>query len=146
MSAHAELLRNLGDEPDLEVGITTGTEHWRTGQIELRVRGDGEVAIRQRRAGEEHEYGGRLDPDRVRRLGEDLAGDRIDELRDPGGDRKPDDHPVRIRIARDGETLHEGAIRESERWKDDRLDRLVRTYDAIVGEFTDGALPYGKRA
>jgi len=146
VSEHAELLRNLSHEPELEVAISTGTEHWRTGEIELRVRGDGEVAIRQRRAGEEHAYDGRLEPERVRRLGEELAGDGIDELLDSGGDRKPDDHPVRIRIVRDGQTLHEGAIRESDRWKDERLDRLVRTYDALVGEFTDGVLPYGKSA
>jgi hypothetical protein len=144
VSAHAELLRNLPEEPEVEVAITTGTEHWRTGEIELRVRGDGEVVVRQRRAGEEREYDGRLDPERLRRLGAELAGDRIDELRDSGGARKPDDHPVRIRIARNGETLHEGAIRHSDRWKDERLDRLVRTYDALVGELTDGVLPYGR--
>lgn len=144
MSAHADLLRNLADHPDLAVEITMGTEHWRNGEIELQVRGDGEVTIHQHRAGGQRDYGGRIEADRVRRLGEELAADDLGDLRDSGGDRKPDDVPVRIRLARDGETLHDATVRHSDRWRDERLNRVIRRYEELVKELTDGALPHGR--
>ena len=146
MSANDSLIRNLADDPHLAVAITMGVEGWRAGEISLTVRGDGTVAIRQRRAGEEREYAGRIAPDRVRRLGEELADDELTELTDSGGSRLPDDVPITIRVLRNGDVLHEATVRHSDRWKDERLDRLVRRYDALVSEVTDGALPYGTPA
>jgi len=146
MSTTTDVLRGLPDDPDLSVAITTGTEHFRNGAITLTVRGDGAVSVEQRRSGEEREYQGRLDAERMRRLADELAEDEIGELADSGGDRGPDDFPVTIRIERGGELLHAASIRESDRWKDERLNRVVRRYDALVGELTDGALPYGRRA
>jgi hypothetical protein len=143
MSANESVIRNLADDPHLAVEITIGVEGWRAGEIALTVRGDGSVAIRQRRAGKERDYGRRLAPDRVRRLGEELADDELTELTDSGGSRMPDDVPITIRILRDGDVLHEATVRHSDRWKDERIDRVVRRYDALVSEITDGALPYG---
>jgi hypothetical protein len=141
-----DVIRGLPDDPDLSVEITTGTEHFRHGAIALTVRGDGAVSVLQRRSGEEREYHGRLDAERIRRLADELASDELGELRDSGGDWEPDTFPVAIRIERAGELLHAASIRESDRWKDERLNRLVRRYDALVSELTDGQLPYGRRA
>jgi hypothetical protein len=146
MSSPTDVIRGLPDDPDLSVEITTGTEHFRNGAIALTVRGDGAVSVLQRRSGEEREYSGRLDAERMRRLADELAADELGELADSGGDRIPDDFPVAIRIERAGELLHAASIRESDRWKDERLNRLVRRYDALVEELTDGALPYGRPA
>jgi hypothetical protein len=146
MSANESVIRNLADDPHLAVAITMGVEGWRAGEIALTVRGDGSVAVHQRRAGEERDYAGRIASDRVRRLGEELADDELTELTDSGGSRIPDDVPITIRVLRDGEVLHEATVRHSDRWKDERLDRLVRRYEALVSELTDGELPYGKPA
>jgi hypothetical protein len=141
-----DVIRGLPDDPDLSVEITTGTEHFRHGAIALTVRGDGAVSVQQRRSGDEREYRGRLDADRLRRLADELAADELGELEDSGGDRLPDDFPVTIRVERAGELLHAAAIRESDRWKDERLNRVVRCYDALVAELSDGELPYGRPA
>jgi hypothetical protein len=140
-----DVLRGLPDDPDLSVAITTGTEHFHNGAITLTVRGDGAVSVLQRRSGDEREYRGRLDAGRLRDLADQLAADELAELADSGGDREPDTFPVTIRIERAGELLHAASIRESDRWKDERLNRLVRRYDALVEELTDGELPYGRR-
>jgi hypothetical protein len=146
MSTTTDVLRRLPDDPDLSVAITTGTEHFRNGAITLTVRGDGAVSVLQRRSGDEREYRGRLDAERMRRLADELAADDLGELEDSGGDVIPDDHGVTIRIERAGELLHTAWIRESDRWKDERLNRVVRRYDALVEELTAGELPYGRRA
>jgi hypothetical protein len=146
MSMLTDVIRSLPDDPDLSVEITTGTEHFRNGAIALTVCGDGAVSVQQRRSGDEREYRGRLDAERMRRLADELAADELDELEDSGGDREPDDHPITIRIERAGELLHAASVRDSDRWKDERLNRLVRRYDALVEELTDGALPYGRPA
>ena len=67
-----DVIRGLPDDPDLSVEITTGTEHFRHGAIALTVRGDGAVSVQQRRSGDEREYRGRLDADRLRRLADEL--------------------------------------------------------------------------
>ena len=141
-----DVLRGLPEDPDLSVAITTGTEHFHNGAITLTVRGDGTASVLQRRSGEVREFDGRLDAERMRRLADELAADEIAELRDSGGDVVPDDFGVTIRIERAGELLHEAWIRESDRWKDERLNRVVRRYDALVEELTDRALPYGGRS
>jgi hypothetical protein len=146
MSTTTDVIRGLPDDPDLSVEITTGTEHFRNGAIALTVRGDGAVSVQQRRSGGEREYRGRLDAERMRRLADELAADELGELADSGGDREPDDLPITIRIERAGELLHAASIRDSDRWKDERLNRVVRRYDALVAELTDGALPYGRPA
>jgi hypothetical protein len=141
-----DVIRGLPDDPALSVEITTGIEGFRNGAIALTVRGNGAVSVQQRRSGDEREYRGQLDADRMRRLADELAADELGELADSGGDRKPDDLPITIRIERAGELLHAASIRASDRWKDERLNRVVRRYDALVAELTDGALPYGRPA
>jgi hypothetical protein len=143
MTLDSDAIRGLADDPDLTVAITTGTEYFGAGEITLRVRGDGEAVVLQRQAGEERSYEGRLEPERLRRLADELADDELTELADSGGDRRPDDLPVRIEVARGGEVLHQAAIRESDRWQDKRLDRVIRRYDALVEELTERTLPYG---
>jgi hypothetical protein len=142
MSTTSDGLRRLPDDPDLSVEITTGTEHWYHGAITLTVRGDGTVTVRQRRSGEQRDYRARLDPERLRRLADELVANELVELEDSGGDVIPDDHGVTIRIERAGELLHTAWIRESDRSKDERLDRVVRLYDALVAELTDRELPW----
>src|SRR5919199_2666920 len=144
MNARAPVIRELADDPQLAVEIAIGIEGWREGRIALTVRGDGDVAVRQRRSGEERDYSGRLDRERLRRLADELADDDLTELAPAAGNVLPDDAPVTIRVIRDGTVLHEAHLRHSDRWKDKRVDRLVRRYDALVKEVTDGALPYGR--
>ncbi len=141
MSTITDVIRRLPDDPDLSVEITTGIEGFYTGAITLTVRGDGAVSVRQRRSGEEREYRGRLDAERMLRLAGELGAGELGELADGGGHLVPDDFPVTIRIERAGELLHAASIRESDRWKDERFNRVLRLYEALVEELTGGSPP-----
>jgi hypothetical protein len=146
MSAEAPAIRDLADDPRLAVEIAIGIEGWHTGRITLGEEGDGNVTVRQQLSGEEHDYSGRLDRERLRELADELADDDLTELaRSDEATVQPDDVPVTIRVLRDGAVLHQAELRHSDRWRDKRVDRLVRRYDALVSEVTDGALPYGRR-
>jgi hypothetical protein len=130
----------LADHPDLTVEVTTGTEHWRVGEIALVVGGDGSVDVLNRRAGREQRFSGQLERDAVDALGGDLAGL---ELPGRGGPSEPDEAAVKVAVRRDGAVLSAGEAWDGRRYEDGRLDGLLRRCDAIVADVSGGRLPYG---
>jgi hypothetical protein len=130
----------FADHHDLTVEVTTGTEHWRTGEIALVVGGDGSVDVLNRRAGSEQRFRGRLERAAVDALGSDLAGL---ELPGRGGPSEPDETAVKVFVRRDGDVLSAGEAWDGRRYEDARLDGLLRRCDAIVADVSGGRLPYG---
>ena len=135
-----EVPQPLGDHPDLTVAVTTGTEHWRVGEIALVVRADGSVDVLNRRAGKQQRFSGQVDREAVDALGSELAGL---ELPGRGGPSEPDETPVKIAVRRDDEVLSAGEAWDGRRHEDARLDGLLRRCDEIVAGVTGGRLPYG---
>lgn len=146
MPEQDSVVRGLADDPELQIEIRVGIEFWRNGEITLRVRGDGGVEVLQRRSGKERRFDARLDGPRVRALGEELAGEGLTAFAPQPGDREPDDMPVMLRVARNGDVLHEAVLSYGDRYDDPRLDSVLRRYEALVEEVTEGELPYGKDA
>src|SRR4051795_4413849 len=136
-----DLLRQLGEHRDVTVEISTGTEHYLHGEVTLSVRGDGSVEVLNRRSGREQRFSGRLDSADVDELGAALA-----ELELPGraGATEPDDGPVKVAVRRDGQTLSQGEAWHSHRYDDPRLDDVLRRYQDVVEDVTQGRLPYGE--
>lgn len=61
----------------------------------------------------------------------------------PGAGRDPDDAPVHL-VLRSGDTAaHEARLWHADRFDDARLDRLLRRWQELTEEITEGALPYG---
>ena len=136
--------RPLADHPELTVEVTTGIEGWHTGQIALSVRGDGGVAVRNRRSGEEaRDFEGTLDRAEVDALAAELDGL---ELPGRGGSTEPDDSPVVVTLRRDGEAVGSAEAWYSRRYEDARLDAALRRVEAIVSAVTGGRLPFGEAA
>jgi hypothetical protein len=138
-----EIPRPLADHPELTVEITTGIEHWHTGQIVLAVGGDGAVAVDNRRAGEQERFTGRLDRAEVDALGAELAG-----LDLPGrsGGTEPDDTPVIVTLRQHGDVVRTAEAWNSRRYEDPQLQAALRRAEAIVAGVTGGRLPFGEAA
>lgn len=136
-----EVPQPFADHPDLAIAVTTGTEHWRMGEITLVVGGDGSVDVHNRRAGKEQRFSGRIERAAVDALGSDVAGL---ELPGPGGSREPDETAVKVAVRRAGDVLSAGEAWSGRRFEDGRLDGLLRRCDAIITAVSDGRLPYGE--
>ena len=52
--------------------------------------------------------------------------------------------PSALALRAGGEQVHEAQLWHADRFADDRLDRLLRRWQALTEEVTDGALPYGE--
>jgi hypothetical protein len=126
------VLSQLADDPDLTVQIAIGIEHFEDGLVTLTVHGDGRATVVVRNAGEEERYERRLEPDEVRRLGEELDALGLTSLEARPGGRPPDDAPIDVLVARDGKPLHSAELWYGDRWDDPRLDGVVRRFDALV--------------
>jgi hypothetical protein len=137
-----QVLEGLGSEPDLTVLISTGIEHWRAGEITLRVHGTGTVEVEQRRSGEHGEYTGTLGADELAALGAELAAGGFTTLTRDRLTSQPDEHSVTLELRRGDEVLHREQLPEG----DDRLAGILGAYRRVVERITDGALPYGKAA
>jgi hypothetical protein len=135
-----DALSRLPDDPSLTVQIAIGIEHFEDGLVTLTVHGDGRATVVVRSAGEERRYERRLEPDELRRLGEELADLGLTSLRARPGGRPPDDAPVEVLVARDGRPLHSAELWYGDRWEDPQLDRLVRRFDALVDSVSEGAV------
>ena len=122
--------------------LSVGREHFRTGEVTLRVDGSGAMRVVQLRSGVEREWEGRLPAERVAALSEELAGLDLRAVGSSGGGRDPDDDPIRLRL-RSGGDEHEASLWYADRYEDDRLDRLLERWQALTEEITEGALPYG---
>ena len=125
-------LSRLADDPDLTVQIAIGIEHFEDGLVTLTVHGDGRATVVVRSAGDEQRYERRLEPDELRRLGEELDELGLTSLSARPGGRRPDDAPIEVLVARDGRPLHTAELWYGDRWDDPRLDGVVRRFDALV--------------
>jgi hypothetical protein len=143
MDSADEVLEELAAHPDAAVTIGAGTEHWERGATTLTVHGDGRTEVHNRAHGEERELEGRLDPTRVAELGRELVRLGLTSLRPHPGDRLPGDVPVWVAVERAGETLHEAKLWHGDRYRDPELDSMLRSYQRLVEELTDGELPFG---
>ena len=131
------------EDPTSAVEVAVGREHFRNGEVALTVHGSGEVDVVQLRSGAERDWHARLADDRLRALAAELAELDIAGLRPRGGDRDPDDDPVRVALTAAGEPVHEARLWHADRFADARLDRLLTHWQALTEEVTGGALPYG---
>lgn len=128
-------------DPSVCVEIAVGVEGFDSGEITLAVGGDGSVQIVQRVAGEVHERDGSLD----REMLEDYFGllecNDLERLEPLGQTSPPGDVPVRVRIRRGDEIVHEAMLWHSERYRDDRLDAILRRWESLVSDLSRGQLP-----
>jgi hypothetical protein len=141
-----DVLRQLPGDPGIAVEISTGSEHWRGGEIVLTMDGSGAVAVRHRRAGEETRYDATLGPAELAELVR-----RLDELGFAGlpsheRDYEPDEMTVTLALRRGEEIVREARVPEADRHDDGRLAAIMEEYDRLVERVTDGALPYGPAA
>jgi len=137
-------MSRLLEDPASALEVAVGREHFRAGEVALTVRGSGEVDVVQLRSGTERDWHAQLAEDRLRALAEELAELDVAALRPSGGDRDPDDDPVRVALTAPGEPVHEARLWHADRFADDRLDRLLTRWQALTEEVTGGALPYGE--
>ena len=145
MSAETALGR-LADDPELELEIRDGTEHWRGGEITLTVTGAGRAEVLHRRAGEEHTYTAALDRGRIAELAGAVAGLGLDQAQSRRAALEPDELTTRFVLRRGGQVLYEAEIPGGERHDDERLDAVMGRYEQLVAEATEGALPFGAAA
>ena len=135
-------LAQLGSDPEVTVVVVTGTEHWRAGEITLRVHGSGAVEVEHRRSGEHGEYDGTLDAGELAELGAELDRAGFTTLAPDRTTLRPDEHAARLELRRGDDMLHRQEMPQG----DDRLDGILAAYRRVVEQITDGALPYGKAA
>lgn len=132
----------LLEDPSSTLEVAVGQEHFRNGEVALTVHGSGDVDVLQLRSGVERDWHGRLADDRLHALADELAELDVVALRPREGGRDPDDDPVRLALRAGGEQVHEAHLWHADRFGDERLDRLLRRWQALTEEFTGGALPY----
>lgn len=135
-----EELRQLSAHPDLEVVIRTGTEHWRTGEITLTVRGDGAARVVQRQAQGATSFEATLGKDHVDALGRELAARRFTAARTSKLPREPGDTPVRLALERGGKAVFEAQLWDGDRDGDADLDAILVAGRRLVHRVSDGAL------
>lgn len=140
--APAALVRRLHEHRDVTVSMTTGTEHFGKGLVELSIRGDGTVTVDNRAAGKQRSFTGKLTADELAALGPELAAAGFTTLRSPGPPRQPGDTPVVLRVVQGGKELYRGDLWYGDRYQMPGLDRIIKRHDAIVTRLTDGELPY----
>ena len=145
MTLDADLAR-LPEDRDLVVSVTTGTEHWRAGQIALSVGGDGAAIVDHRRDGEHRRYTGTLGRDELARLGAELAELGFARLERSRSNFARGEETVTIELRRGGDVLHHADLPEGDRYDDPRLDRIIQRYEEVVQQVTDGDLPRGPAA
>lgn len=137
-----DALERLGSDPEVTVVVSTGTEHWRAGEITLRVNGSGAIEVEHNRSGEHTDYAGMLSSDELVGFGDELARNGFTTLTPDRTTRQPDEHPVTLELRSGSEVLHHERLPEG----DDRLAGILAAYRRMVERVTDGALPFGKAA
>jgi hypothetical protein len=131
-------------EPSSALEVTVGREHFRNGEVTLVVDGSGAMRVLQLRSGAEREWEGRLPAERVAALSDELAALDLRTVSSPPGGRDPDDDPIRLVLRSGEDDAHEARLWHADRYEDERLDRLLRRWQELTEEITDGALPYGE--
>jgi rhodanese-related sulfurtransferase len=133
-------------DPSSALEVTVGREHFRNGEVTLVVDGTGAMRVLQLRSGAEREWEGRLGAERVAELSEELGELDLRSVSARAGGRDPDDDPVRLVLRSGADAAHEAQLWHADRFEDQRLDRLLRRWQELTEEITDGALPYGEPA
>jgi hypothetical protein len=141
-----DLLRELGDDPDLAIEVRDGLEGFRGGEITLRVDGNGVAEVIHRRSGREERYSEPLGAARARALGLELAELGVGRLQTNGRPLARDESEIRFAVTRGSELLHEIELPQGDRWEEPALQGLLERWEAIVEDVTDGALPWGEAA
>jgi hypothetical protein len=142
MSCASDVLADLCAHPDAALSVRTGIEHWHTGQITLRARGDGQAVVHNVRSGEQRTFEGMIEPGVLGELGRHVT--RVGSA-PVVTHRVPGDQPVRIAVERGGETLLVLDRWHADRYADDGLHALLTLADRLVAELTGGELPFGRR-
>ena len=133
-------------DPASTLEVAVGRENFRNGVVTLAVHGTGAAEVLQLRSGAEREWQGRLPEERVGALAAELGELDVAGLRPSGRARDPDDDPVRLVLRAGDDAVHEAQLWHADRYEDERLDRLLRHWQALTEEITDGTLPYGEPA
>jgi hypothetical protein len=141
-----DLLRCLGDDPDLGIEVRDGIEDFREGEITLRLAGTGMAEVVHRRSGREEHYREPLGSARARALGQELADLGVGELEPNDRTRNRDETELRFAVTRGDEVLYEVELPHNDRWENPALQGLIERYEATVEDVTDGALPWGEAA
>jgi hypothetical protein len=139
-----ELLNQFSDNPEAQVIITTGIEHWDTGEITLAVAGDGHAIVTNKRAGIETRYQGQLSAEQVQEFITVINDSAFASLTPTTGLRKPDDVGVKVYLYEGDNVVQKNeSLWYSDRYEDKQLNSIIMVYDKLVNELTDGQLPYG---
>ena len=133
-------LRQLSAHPDLEVVIRTGTQHWKAGEITLKVHGDGAATVLQRQASGDTSFEATLTKDEVDRVGRELGEHRFTAQRTSKLPREPGDTPVRLALQHGGKAGFEVQIWEADRHDDADLDAILVAGRRLVHRVTKGVL------
>jgi hypothetical protein len=135
-------LRTLGTKSGVVVAIDIGIEHFRTGLIQLRIHADGGAHVTQLRAGKSATWDAHWTTERVREIGVTLADSGLCAIAARAGQREPGDVPVRLRLLDGERTVCGQDVWHGDRYVDAALDRIIKTFDALVGEVSGGVLPF----
>ena len=141
MAEHWETLMTGDSESDSSISISVGLEHWHTGETTLNVHPDGRAIILNRQSGKETTYQGTLSEEQVSKLDQALLGfEKIDRGDRP---RRPDDVPVRIYHYHGDEVVEKNEkLWSSDRRRLPQVNEIVKQFNLLVKQLTDGALPY----
>ena len=143
-TAHGrEILARVSDlfDPSVSLEISVGVEGFDSGEITLAVSGDGSTRVVQRVAGEVHERDGRLDRETRDEFVHLLTANDLEALEPLGEPSPPGDVPVHVRVRRGDEVLHDTMLWHSERYRDGRLDAILRRWESLVSDLSGGQLP-----
>jgi hypothetical protein len=131
-------LRRLAEQHDLMVTIRSGTEHFKSGQITLTLRGDGAAAVEQARSGERATFRARFAPERVAAIGGRLADHHFTAPRRSNMPREPGDTPLELVLTRAAAPRFQASLWYADRYDDADLNAIFELYDALVFEVTGG--------
>lgn len=134
-----DALRALERQPDAVISIQQGTEHWRTGQVTVTVRGRGQVEVEQRQAGTVRRFQRELTPAQLADLGRELATHRLTARRTSELPREPGDTPLVLKVDGLGPSFT-ASLWAADRYTDRDLDAIVRLADRLAHTASDGAL------
>ena len=138
-------LTSLDQDPDLTVVIRSGTEHFRVGQIELIVRGDGTARVEQQRNGQHRRFDKKVDTDRLERFGRALIEYGFTRKRQSVLPREPGDTPLTLALRRGEQTLFQANLWLADRYEDADLNAIFEVYEEMVFDVTAGELGHARR-
>jgi hypothetical protein len=133
-------LAALDRHPELAVTVRAGTEHFRDGRIAVTVQGDGAAAVEQLRSGQLTTHHAQLAAARVKEVGATLARHRFTLPRTSKLPREPGDTPLYLSVARGGQLVFEAKLWFADRYDDRDLDAILKLYEALTYEVSDGKL------